>query len=583
MVGRNRRLLAKNMDEVWQADRRAPRIFWGKGSFGVLADVQEVFGKRLAILKLLVIVVFLGLFSQLFNLTIISGKKNRELAEGNRIRLVTVEAKRGKIFDRNGQLLSDSQEIFVLENNQDQKEISEKSALELEREGLAGREFIGEFGRIIRQIRRDYKLGEAASHILGYISPVNNKDLEERENLESSDLVGRLGVEVVYDDFLRGKNGQKLVEVDALGKKVSILDEQSPISGRNLHLTIESDLQKFTFEALKRQAEKIGTKRGAVIIQDVKTGEILALASYPSFDSGSVAQVINDQNKPLFNRAVQGVYPPGSIFKIVSSLAGLENGQVDKNTEIEDVGEFYIGDVRFANWYFLNYGGRDGILKIDRAIARSNDIFFYRLAEKIGLLPLRQMAIKLGFGQKTGIDLSDESLGLVPDEVWKKSAKNEPWFMGDTLHLAIGQGFVLATPVQVNSLISYMVSGRLMQPSLVSRIEGQDSQDLLISPKIIGENLVSAGNLEIVREGMKKACETGGTGWPFFNAGYLVGCKTGTAERAFGNPHAWFGAFAPFDNPQVSITVIIEEGGEGSSVAAPVAREILDWYFQNKK
>ena len=522
------------------------------------------------------------LLGRLFMLTIVNGERNRQLAETNQIKLVSIEAKRGKIFDRKGKILADSKTSYFLKKGSKTNEISEDTVKQLEAQGLASENFEGELGQISSEVERIYPFKEITAHILGYLSLVESNDLAKDDRLSGQDMIGRLGVEATYDDFLRGKNGKKIIEVDATGKKVSILRKQDPETGRDVHLTVDYDLQRKVFDVLRKHADRVGSGRGAVLVENPNSGEVLALVSYPSFSPDNIGQFIQDEKKPLFNRAVQGVYPPGSIFKIVSALAGLESGKITKDTQIEDVGEFFIGDTRFVNWFYLNYGGRDGVLKIDRAIARSNDIFFYRLAERLGLYPIRQMAIKLGMGQKTNIDLPDESLGLVPDEVWKKSSYNDSWYMGDTLHFAIGQGFALATPIQINSLISFVASGKLTKPYLVSKVDSETGQDLKIESKILGENLVGQGNLNIVREGMGMACEKGGTGWPFFNASYRVGCKTGTAERELGNPHACFGAFAPFENPQVAITVIIEDGGEGSSVAAPAAREILDWWFSTR-
>jgi penicillin-binding protein 2 len=352
--------------------------------------------------------------------------------------------------------------------------------------------------------------------------------------------------------------------------------------GKDLHLTIDGNLQKVAFDVLQKHSQQVDSKKAAAVIQNPNTGEVLALVSLPSFDPGQVDKYLQDKDEPFFNRAIQGVYPPGSIFKIVSALAGLESGAITQETEIEDVGEFYLGDTRFVNWFYLSYGGRDGKLKIERAIARSNDIFFYRLAEKTGLDSLREMAKKLGLGQKTGIDLPYESVGLVPDETWKKSTYGQDWYLGDTLHFGIGQGFVLATPLQMNTITSFMASGKLTRPYLVRQIGNGDGNSIKMEGKILTDSLVGEQNFQLVRQGMKQACEKGGTGWPFFNAPYKVGCKTGTAERALGDPHAWFTVFTPYEKPEISVTVIIENGGEGSSVAGPVAREILDWWFANK-
>lgn len=544
---------------------------------------ESNFGKpvRFNIFYFAIFFVFLVFLGRLFSLTIISGEKNRELGESNRIRLIDIEAKRGKIFDRNGLILADSEVVYFLTRGSDVKEITENQANDLEKLGLASENFEGELGKISHEVRRIYPFGEIVSHVVGYTSIVQKDDFVQNPNLEPTEKVGRLGVEETYNNFLRGKLGKKLIEVDSTGKKISILGEEKPIEGKDLKLTIDSGLQKIAFEALRKQAEKVGSRKGAVIIQNPKTGEILALVSIPSFNGEDIGKYVSDLGKPFLNRVTDGVYPPGSIFKIVTALSGLESGQITKDTQIEDVGEFEIAGTKFSNWYFNQNGGREGFLKVDRAIARSNDIFFYRVAEKLGLGKLRQMAIKLGFGQKTGIDLPGESYGLVPDEVWKRSAYNTDWYLGDTMHLSIGQGFMLTTPVQVNTMISFAASGKLTKPYLVWQI-GQGSQKTEIKSKTRGENLVSGDNLNLVRDGMRQACEKGGTGWPFFDASYKVGCKTGTAEKLLGNPHAWFSAFAPLNDPGVAITVIVEDGGEGSSIAGPVAKEILDWYFANK-
>lgn len=536
---------------------------------------QQIF--NLNLVKLAVFVILSFFILRLFYLTVIAGAKNRVLADENRIRLVEIESLRGKVFDRNGVLIADSKRIYHLKNNLHEEEISEDRVRELERDGLAGENFVGGSGRIDSEVKRNYSLGEEAAHVLGYVSLVQKEDLGEKPALTSNAHVGRLGVEDVYDDFLRGRNGKKILEVDAVGNKISVLGESAPKDGANLTLTIDAKLQKKAFEVLGEHAEK-SSKKAALIIENPNSGEILALASYPSFDPADIGKFVATREKPFFNRVTQGEYPPGSVFKVSTALAGLESGAIDANTQIEDVGEFAIGDFKFPNWYFLSYGGKDGILKIEKAIARSNDIFFYRVAERTGLTVLHNMAVKLGFGQKTGVDLPGESLGLVPSDVWKKSALGQDWYLGDTMHMGIGQGFMLTTPIQVSQMVSFAATGKIMKPYLVSKI-GENN----LTAKIVGENMVGESNLQLIREGMKQACEKGGTAWPFFDAKYKVGCKTGTAEKSLGNPHAWFVAFAPFENPSLSITVLIEDGGEGSSVAGPVAREMLDWYFLGRK
>ena len=521
----------------------------------------------------------------LLHLTIVKGEENRSLSDENRIRLVDIEQERGRILDRNGKVMADSERVYLLKKGSKFTKVSEEQVNDLQSQGLASENFEGELGLIISEVKRNYPQATASAHLVGYVSGPHETDADGgRQQISPVEKIGRLGIEEYYNDFLRGKLGKKLVEVDSLGKKVTLLGQEEPQKGATINLTLDSALQKMVFDALKKRIEAVKVKKGAVIVQNPQNGEVLALVSIPSFDPDNIQKSTKDDNQPFYNRAISGVYPPGSVFKISTALAGLESGKITKDTKIEDVGEFNIGETKFANWYFLTYGKKDGVLKIERAIARSNDIFFFRVAERTGLDTIRQIAKKLGFGQKTGIDLPGEAFGLLPDEVWKDSTLKEQWFLGDTLHLAIGQGFMLSTPVQVNLMTSYMASGKIFKPHVVSKIENlpNETKPVEISPKIIAENLVNDENLNIVRDGMKQACEQGGTAFPFFTAPYKVGCKTGTAEKALGNPHAWFTAFAPFDNPQITITVIIEDGGEGSVVAAPVAREILDWWFQKK-
>ncbi|MEX2027908.1 MAG: penicillin-binding transpeptidase domain-containing protein, partial [Candidatus Curtissbacteria bacterium] len=397
-------------------------------------DDPDTTGARRRVFSALILFIVFAFIIRLFYLEVVNGSENRALAEDNRIRLVNIVAARGKIFDRNGEVVAQSSRTFWLIKGDDRKQITPEQKKELEAQGLASENFEGSLGQIFTEVGRAYSLGEAGSHVLGYTSLAQKTDLSGNSKLLSEDLIGRAGVEETYDDFLLGRDGQKLLEVDASGNNVSILDEVAPKDGQSIHLTIDAKLQKVAYEALKKGAAGVGTNRGAIIVSNPQTGEVLALASLPSFDPNNVGGVTSDPDKPLFNRAVLGNYPPGSIFKLVTALAALESGKVTRDTEIEDVGEFYLGAVRFSNWYYTVYGGRDGALKVDRAIARSNDIFFYRIAETTGVDLIRKMALKLSFGAKTGIDLPSEDFGLVPDNVWKQSTQNQPWYPGDTMH-----------------------------------------------------------------------------------------------------------------------------------------------------
>ncbi len=573
------------LDGIWGWDFNKRKKIFGRideyfgDNFGRDAPFP---GQRIRFLKFAIFLVLFVLFARLFQLTIINGDKNRALAENNRVRIVTSEAPRGRILDANGQLLAYSKDQYFLENGQSRQEISSGQLTDLEKQGLAGENFTGSMGRITKTVTRVYPFGEETAHITGYTSLVQKEDLEKNVKLNLFDFVGRLGVEQAYDDVLRGVGAKKIVEVDASGNATSILGQSSGTNGSDVYLTIDGNLQKKAYEALVAQVQKTHTSAGSLIITDVNNGGVLALVSYPSFDPTDVGKSITDEMRPLFNRAIAGTYPPGSVFKISSALAGLESGKITKDTEIEDICQFEIGKTKISNWFYLTYGGKDELLKIDKAIARSNDIFFFKLGEQVGLSNLKMEALKLGFGQKTGIDLPGEADGLLPDEVWKKANLNEPWFLGDTMHMAIGQGFLLTTPLQINRMTDFVAGGKTVKPHLVSRIMPFNGHEIKVD-SVVKALQIKEDYINLVRNGMGMACQKGGTGWPFFDASYKIGCKTGTAEKLQGDPHAWFTAFAPYDYPKIAITVMIENGGEGSSVAAPVAKEILDWYFNQNQ
>lgn len=555
---------------------------WRSGDLENGVKITPISFFRLNFFYVGVIFILLIFLARLFVLTVVEGSTNRDLAEGNRIKLVEQEAMRGRILDRFGRVLAESKVVYLLNHGKESSEISSVEAERLTAEGLAGEYFEGPMGKIERKVRREYVLGEAGAHVLGYTSVVQEEEKEKEPELGVINSRGRLGVEASYERFLVGKVGKRLIEVDASGSDVSILGEEEQVPGRNVHTTIDGDLQKTAFEALKKYADISGSKKGALIAQNPNTGEVLALVSYPSFNPADIGRAVADENKPFFNRAVQGNYPPGSVFKIAVALAGLENG-VDENWEVDDVGKFELGGEVFSNWYFNQYGRTEGNVKMEKAIARSNDTYFYRLGERIGLSAIRKTAIALGFGQKSGVDLPDEALGLVPDGVWKRSAIGDEWYLGDTMHLSIGQGYMLTTPMQINGMTSFVASSRLTKPYIVNKIEsGADAPEISFGSNISDLDLTNASSLRLVKAGMEKACETGGTGAPFFRAEYKVACKTGTAEESGGKPHAWFTVFAPDQNPQIALTVVVERAGEGSAVAAPVAKDVLDWWTVNR-
>jgi len=477
--------------------------------------------------------VFVG---RLVMLQVVDREYYRVLADENRVKLEIIRADRGVLYDRHGEIL----------------------------------------GRNVPE-GREYVYGEAMSHLLGYVGEISEEELERCEEGDKcefglGDVVGKMGIEKQYDKRLRGEDGGVLVEHDAEGEVLREIGRREPVTGESLRLTLDSGLQRKAYELMDK-------RRGALVASEAKTGEILALVSSPGFDPVKVEEYLDDKDLPMFNRAISGEYPPGSVFKVVAAVGALEEGKVDETTEVEDTGEIKIGPYRFGNWYYDQYGRKEGKLDIIKGIARSNDIFFYKLGEWLGITALSDWAKYFGLGSITEIDLPEEANGLMPDPDWKKEFKGEEWYLGDTYITAIGQGDILMTPLQVNQMMSVIASGsKWCQPHLL-KSEEDYCRNLDINDK----------TLELLIEGLKQVCETKGTAWPFFEFEvkgeriYVAG-KTGTAE--FGDPddetHAWFTGFAPVEKPQIVVTVLLEAAGEGSYQAAPVVKELLSYWFSRQ-
>jgi len=507
--------------------------------------------------------VFFALSGRLFYLTVVRGAYFRNLSENNRLREKRIEPQRGVIYDRNGIILARNipihKECQIVNEDQVCHFLSPDKALQYEAKGE----------KIFLSLGREYPEASSSAHIAGYIKETTKEDLKD-ERYALGDWIGATGAEEAFENLLRGFAGKRLVEVDAKEVEVRELGRVEPISGKNIYLSVDNVLQK-------KAASLLNGKKGAIIASIPQTGEILVLHSSPSFDpnifvggSGEISQVMNDADQPLFNRAVSGTYPPGSTFKIVVAASALEEKKIDENTKINDTGIIRIGQFSFSNWYYTQYGKTEGEIGIVRAIARSNDVFFYKLGEMVGEDSLIEWAKKFKLGTKLGIEIAGESEGIIKEE--------RKIYLGDLYHLAIGQGDLSVTPLQVNSWTQTIANGgKMCKPTIVrnqkSEIRDQkDCQDLGISETTI----------KLITEGMKEACSSGGTAYPLFNFKIPIACKTGTAE--FGDPknktHAWITAFAPIDDPQIAITVLVEEGGEGSADAAPIAKEMLKSFFE---
>ena len=504
------------------------------------------------------------IFGRLAELQVIKGEYFRSLAEGNRIRRVTIVAPRGRILDRNGVILVDNQAVKKTVKFDPKEGYAKVSADEDTPEG-----------EVITEWRRKYIYPTDTAHITGYLGEAGGGEVGKVEpacpnkgvRLLGS-FMGRGGMEQRYDCELRGIDGEELVEVDTMGVRVRSLGRRPPFSGEDVTTNIDYKLQK-------KVAAAMAGKPGAVIVS-TPNGKILALYSSPSFDPNEdISKFLDDPSLPMFNRAIQGTYHPGSIFKIVTTAAAVEEQKISRAYTYEDLGVIAINEFQYTNWYFTQYGGTEGVINVVRAIARSTDTFFYEVGALVGVDSLSKWARKFGLAEKTGIDLPGEAVGLVPSAEWKKATRGERWFLGNTYHMAIGQGDLAVTPVANHRLAGFVANG-----------------GNICELKLVGEpsciNLgVGREAIELLLEGMKGACEPGGTGAPFFNFEPKVACKTGTAETSISDEtHAWFSAFAPIDpstgeadDPQYIITVLVEKGGEGSRVAAPIARDIMDYIF----
>ncbi len=533
---------------------------------------------RVTALFCITLAIFFVLFLRLFHLQIVKGAENRQLADGNRIQIRVAHAPRGVIFDRNGVILAQNNPGFRLEK----AHISRDEALEME--ALSDTRF----NNLEIDSIRSYSLALKTAHVLGYVSEITAEELKDHKykGYLPGDPVGRGGVEETYEKSLRGVDGGEVIEVDAGGRKIRSLRQKEPTPGQNLYLTIDAGLQAVVYDQLVEQVKKVGSCCGAAVAIEPTSGQILSLVSVPSFDPTNVASFLTADNSPLLNRVISGTYPPGSTFKIASALAGLESGKVTPSTQFEDTGIINLGPYTFSNWYYSQYGRTDGQVDIIKALQRSNDIFFYRLGQAVGENIMGETAKKMGMNRKLGIDISGEVTGLIPDNNWKIKNTGESWYPGDSLHMAIGQGFVLATPLQVSNLVSMVAAGgKEYKPHLAWKITDSSQKVVREFKSESTPNQFKTENLDMVRKGLLQVPLSGGTAWPFFTFPIPTAGKTGTAE--YGDPknrtHAWYTSYAPLDNPKIAVTVLVEGGGGGSDVAAPVAKEIYRWYFSPDK
>ena len=437
-------------------------------------------------------------------------------------------------------------------------------------------------------------LGESSlAHLLGYTGKINQTELTRLAPKYSPiDYLGKAGIENSWETELRGVAGNKSIEVDALGRQKRVVSERGAIDGDNLQLTLDLDLQLKSEEILQSYLDRNQLSRGVVIIMNPNNGEILSLVSLPAYNNNLFARGISqtdysallaDKNKPLLNRAIGGEYPSGSTIKPIFAAGALEEGVISANTKINSVGGIGINVWFFPDWK----AGGHGLTDVRKAIAESVNTFFYYIGGGyqdfvgLGIDRLVKYAKLFGLGTASGLDLPGELSGLVPSKEWKETVKQEAWYIGDTYHVSIGQGDVLTTPLQVlNYTAAIANGGTLYQPRLVKNLLSPSNEVVQeIKPTVIRSNFISSDNLKIVREGMRQTI-TAGSAQSLGSLPIAAAGKTGTAQWSSRySPHAWFIAFAPYEKPELALVVLVEEGVEGSTMAAPIAREILAWYF----
>lgn len=552
-----------------------------------------------------------GLGSRLAYLQLVEGQKYQKLADSNRIRLIPKKPVRGNIFDRKGKILATSKlshSVYVWPFAQTQPNWSQtrdRLAKIVNMKSSEIDELLNKAGqdsptvvRIARNLTpaqitaleeyrselewmevyiepiRDYPNREVAAHILGYTGEINEEELAKRksEGYRLGDVVGKMGVERYFEEELKGDWGGQQVEVNGQGKIVRLLGEKPAQAGADLTLTIDIDLQK--------SAEKIlgGRRKSAIVALDPRSGEVLALASSPTFDpnifSSRISQEtwdrINSYGNPFVNRALQG-FPPASTFKIVTATAGMETGKYPPGTYLGTFPYLSAAGVRFYEWNKAGFGTQGYV----GALAWSSNTFFGQIGRGVGGEDLIKWARSYGFGKTTGIELEEENSGLIADAQWKKKNYDQDWTVGDTINMSIGQGFTLATPLQVAVMFAVPANGGYrIKPHLLKEGEAKDwRQSLNIKPETL--NTINRGLRAVVSSGTGTKAQP--SGLP------PVAGKSGTAEAPPRPSHAWFGAYSPYDKPEIVVVAFVEHsGGGGGKVAAPMVRELLTTYFQLK-
>lgn len=603
----------------------------------------NLFARRASIAFIIVVMMLGVVLNNLYSLQVEQHDVYQTRSNGNRIKVLPVAPNRGLIYDRNGILLAENRPVFSLEITPEQTNDLDATLDGLtqlmgitpeERESFNGslkgqrrfkpialrtklsEEDVALFSaskhlypgvQIEARLARHYPYKEALTHVLGYVARINKKDLQklveagQEDDYAATHDIGKLGVEKYHEELLHGSVGYQQVEVNNQGRIIRVLNVDPPVPGKDIVLNIDLSLQIATQQALEGQ-------RGAVIVSDVKTGGVLALFSNPSYDPNlfvhgisrkNYSALLNSPDRPLINRATQGQYPPASTIKPHLGLIGLEEGIVTEEYTIQDNGRYQLPNVShtWRDWRKWGHGEVD----IAKAIEVSCDIYYYDLAYKLGIDKISEAMYEFGFGDFTGIDLYEESDANMPSRGWKRARFNQPWYIGDTIPVGIGQGFWSTTPIQLSQSVNTLVNrGERIIPQIIRGFMHEDSSVEIIPLKTLRPiEIKNQHNVDIVLNAMHDVVhgKEGGARHTFADAPYQSAGKTGTAqlfsvgqdekydaekidERLRDN--AMYVGFAPFENPEISVTVVLENAGGGSKNAAPVAKKIMDFYFRDR-
>lgn len=569
------------------------------------------------IISVLVIAVLIGRAAYL---QIYQGEYYAGLADGNRIRIVPSMAPRGTFYDRNGELLVTNRPGFSVSLLPLTAPISDDVIARLSdllkvptdeiKTKIAGHsgfnpiriktdvtpdivsiieEQKSQYPGVVIEVTpiRDYILKQEGAHTFGYVSEINDTELEKMkdEGYKSGDIIGKFGIEKIYDKELRGENGGQQVEVDVSGKPVQILGRKEPVPGDDLELTIDIKLQQAAEKAVDEQLTQIGAHAAAAVVMNPQTGEILAMVSRPAFDPNLFAhgisskdwnQLNNNPYHPMDNKTITGEYPPGSTFKIVTGTAALTEGVVTPDEQIFDSGHHWIIPKGNADGEAL------GWLNFRSALAHSDNVYFYEMGNRLGIDRLEKYARMFGLGAKTGIDLPYEASGLVANRRYKeKNFDDGEWYLSETFDAAIGQGFNLVTPLQAAMVMGEIAAdGKRYKPHVVNRIIAPDGSVVKdFQPELLSQLDVPEEDIKLVQDGLHDVTKYGTAASSFRGFTVDIAGKTGTAENSQGRDHGWFVAYGPFDNPNVVVAVIVENDGYGSQSAVPIGRKILEAAF----